>query len=183
MRFETDMIRGDVALYSDDAIYRYILSRLLTEEPGLFSTLRPPIVPALLCGFNPSTAGAVENDPTIRREIDFVKRWGANLLIKVNIFAFVSPDPFHGETVDDPVGPENDQFIRDAIEYVKRSNGLFVACWGVPKGGPNLRQAFHARASFIRTLAPWKALKLTKDGHPQHPLYLPADTMLVDFGI
>lgn len=65
------------AVFSDDRVYRYQLRRCwdVTE----------PIVAFVM--LNPSTADAIEDDPTVRRCIGFAKNWGYGALLVGNLFA------------------------------------------------------------------------------------------------
>ena len=159
------------ANFSTDRSYRYTLSRRLTTS--LFSKIEMVI---LLCGYNPSTANESENDPTIRRELAFSKALDASLLIKVNLFARVATDPNDLAEMEDPVGDVNDAWIAAAIGSVKGNDGLLIAAWGVPKGSVSTRKLFLKRSREVMKMAKWKAFRLTKDGYPEHPLYLPKDS-------
>jgi hypothetical protein len=65
----------------------------------------------------------------------------------------------------DPVGPENDAWLRRAAERCEK----IVAAWGA--GGK-----FQARANAVAQLFAGRelwCLGTTQDGHPRHPLYVP----------
>lgn len=150
------------ATFSACRRWRYRLWR--RWEPG-------PTV--LFCGLNPSIASEEADDPTIRREIDFAKRWGFGALLKVNLFGIVSTDPMGLARVEDPIGPANDAHIADAVGRAD----LVVAAWGCGPG--KLRSLVEARAERVRLLMPAaRCLGLTKDGQPRHPLYLAKSTAL-----
>lgn len=117
-----------------------------------------------MVGLNPSTADAVSNDPTIRRAMDFARRWGRGGLIMVNLFAYRSTDPKALRQVEDPVGPDNDHWIKYWCEQVD----LVVAVWGN-------EGRFLGRDVAVRALCgQLHALKINASGQPAHPLYLPS---------
>ena len=157
------MDRG--AIFDETATYRYLLSRRW-ENDGRSVTF---------VMLNPSTADAFKEDPTITRCIGFAKGFGYHALRIVNIFAFRSTDPKKLRKVEDPVGPDNDRYIREACF---RSSSVICA-WGT-------HGALHAR-----DLKAWEQIRLevpnvfclgrTKGGHPKHPLYLKATTELERF--
>ena len=64
---------------------------------------------------NPSTADAEKDDPTIRRVIGFAKSHGFGNLLVLNIFALRSTDPDGLRVAQDPVGPDNDAHIHEAL--------------------------------------------------------------------
>jgi hypothetical protein len=71
------------------------------------------------------------------------------------------------------VGPDNDTFLLD----VARRAELVVAAWGV-------HAALDGRGDAVRRLlagvgVELRVLRLTKDGHPGHPLYVPATTRAI----
>lgn len=141
-------IRGD---------YRYSLTRVW--DPAL-----PTVTFVLL---NPSTADAVDLDPTLRRCVNFAKRDGYGGMKILNLYAYRTPSPKVMLAVTDPVGPQNDHMLAEAA-------GTVVAGWGT---NANPTRVAHA----LTLLPPLKALKITTHGHPQHPLYVKADSPLVDW--
>jgi hypothetical protein len=81
--------------------------------------------PLVFCMLNPSTADASEDDPTIRRGVDFANRFGYGRLVVVNLFALCATDPRQLNMIRDPVGPDNDATILRLCE------GRTVVCeWG-----------------------------------------------------
>lgn len=124
---------------------------------------------------NPSTADAFKEDPTVSRCIRFAVTWGFGALEVVNIFALRSTDPKQLYKAEDPVGPDNDRTI---LEVARRS-GLVVAAWGA-------HGALRDRGREVAQLLERHGLALhclgaTKDGHPRHPLYLPAAAQPVPY--
>lgn len=119
---------------------------------------------AMFVGLNPSTADEQKTDPTIRRCIRFAKDWGYGSLVMMNLFAWKATDPADMKAAEDPVGPYNDDWlVRQAAEA-----NVVVAAWGTH--GAHMR-----RDQRVRQLLPHLfALRITKEGHPGHPLYLPA---------
>lgn len=117
----------------------------------------------MFIGLNPSTADEVNDDPTIKRCIAFAQAWGYEGLCMTNLFAFRATYPKDMMKADDPVGPDNDQTLRDLSEGA----GVVVAAWGVDG-------TYGGRHNAVRAMLPnLHYLRLTKDGHPGHPLYLP----------
>lgn len=140
------------AVISDCGLYRYSLWREWAAGDSV-----------AFIGLNPSTADATLDDPTIRRCIAFAKSWGFGRLVMVNLFAFRATDPKEMMRADDPVGPDNDAALLRECAQAR----VTVAAWGA--GGTHLGRDRVVR----RMLAPMHYLRLTKQGHPGHPLYLP----------
>jgi hypothetical protein len=137
--------------------YRYALTRVW--DPVL-----PMITFVLL---NPSTADALQLDPTLRRCVDFAKREGYGSMVILNLYAFRTKDPKVMMAAADPVGPENDRVLAGAT-------GTVVAGWGT--------NAEPARVARVLALLPrLHALGVTKNGHPRHPLYVRADAPLIEW--
>src|SRR5262249_55544994 len=108
-------------------------------------------------------ADHVRDDPTIRRCLDFAKRWGYGGLYMTNIFAFRATDPKVMKKAADPIGLENDFWLRKTA----KGTGLVVAAWGT-------HGAFKDRArDVIEQIPDLHCLRTTKSGMPEHPLYLP----------
>lgn len=128
---------------------------------------------------NPSTADGEQDDPTIRRCVGFARAWGFDRLDVLNLFAYRATAPSELlalNDVDQPVGVGNS----DAFEQVLfRGNpvGRIVCAWGAHGG--HLGQDETALGWIGDRKA--YALGLTKDGHPRHPLYVPAAAQLVEF--
>ncbi len=126
---------------------------------------------------NPSTAGAARDDATIRRCRGFAEREGCSSFEVVNLFALVSTDP-RGLLADpDPVGFACDQMIVAAC--TGRDDRTVVVAWGASAEHPRLRpRVLQVLELLGQHQVPCRALGITADGHPAHPLRLRGDTPL-----
>lgn len=121
---------------------------------------------------NPSTADALLNDPTIVRVIRFSERLGFARAAVVNLFALRATDPRHLRLAGDPVGPENDAHI----QRMASEADLIILGYGADPIATE-------RAAQVRALLAGHklfCLGKTKDGAPRHPLYLRADSPLIE---
>lgn len=75
---------------------------------------------------NPSIADASRDDPTLKECVRRSLSWGAGWLIVVNLFGLISSDPRLLLTDPDPVGPENDAYVIQAIDSAQ----LVICAWG-----------------------------------------------------
>jgi len=117
----------------------------------------------MFIGLNPSTADEMDDDPTVRRCVAFARAWGYGALCMTNLFAYRATDPADMKKAVSPVGWRNDYCLRDRASGA----GVVVAAWGV-------HGTHKGRDQSVRLIMPrLHYLRLTKDGHPAHPLYLP----------
>jgi hypothetical protein len=142
--------------------YRYSLVREWTRSRKL-----------VIIGLNPSTADHQIDDPTVRRCIRFAESWGFGKLVLVNLFAYRATDPTHLTSVDDPIGPRNDQSIRRAVG----SADLVLVAWG------NKGSLLNRHWEILSWLPRPYCLGTTKQGFPRHPLYLRRDVIPVPFNM
>jgi len=144
------------AVITADGLYRYELHRRL--GPGHRRVV--------FVGLNPSTATGTEDDPTIRREVDFTQRWGFDWYVKANIYAYRSTDPKKLHVVTAPIGPENERWLYDLCAQAE----LIIAAWGSFKLNDDAKSLAGEVLKCPRT----RCLRQTKPGAPPwHPLYLP----------
>jgi len=156
----TSTIEKD-AILSEDGAYRYMLTRT-------WNSIRPADVWVML---NPSIADATIDDPTIRRCIGFSKGWGAGGITVVNLFALRATNPKELLKATDPIGPENDRYLRQAFDAARIAGGRVVAGWGAH--GMAERRAQQVRAL---TSGMIECVGVTGSGAPKHPLYVKGDT-------
>lgn len=155
------------AWFSVCGTYRYALLRCI--DLGLFAPVGHDERTVNFLLLNPSTADDVADDPTIRRCIGYARRWGYGSLMVTNLFAYRATDPKAMKAAPDPVGPENDAYIRKVAE----ASDLVVVAWGS-------HGEYHRRDEEVRRIvrAAGKqehCLGITAKGQPGHPLYLLAD--------
>lgn len=145
------------AVFDSSGTYRYLLWRVWSGDA-------PRVAFVML---NPSAADAAANDPTIRRCIGLARAWGYGALEVVNLFAYRTAYPAELGNAGDPIGPENDRYIRAALVRC----AAVIAAWGVHG---SLRQRGAQVSEMLRALAGGTACCLgrTRAGHPRHPLYL-----------
>ena len=158
---------GGPARYRDE-LWRRV--DLMTERVVLFVML------------NPSTADAVRDDPTIRRCIDFAKRWGFGRLAVGNLWPYRATDPRElrrwvrgAGDLPDPRCYENDRIV---IEMAAKAQ-LVVAAWGnhgdIQASGTIMLRRLEKHGVEVRHLG------RTKSGQPRHPLYVPKATRPTPF--
>lgn len=140
------------ALISDCGIFRYHLLRTWDKS-------RPTLN---IIGLNPSTADATRNDPTIRRCIGFAIDNGFGSLYVTNLFAFRATKPIDLFNSPDPVGPENDHWLR--VISAQSQSVLFA--WG------NHGQRDSRDQHVLKFLPQGFCLGISKTGAPRHPLYI-----------
>lgn len=171
-RWTNNPVTGGSACFSDDARYRYRLTRpFYVPKMDLFAPRTSKT--CLFIMLNPSTADAFFEDPTIRRCMNFARGWRFDVLEVVNIFALRSTDPHALYEHEDPIGPDNDAHI---IEAVSRSE-LVIAAWGAHG---RLKERGKRVLELLVSRADVHALKISKKtGAPGHPLYLASDTVPV----
>lgn len=125
----------------------------------------------MVVGLNPSTADEWQDDPTIRRCINFARDWGFGCLVMANAYAYRSTDPKGLWSVDDPVGPEND----DALQSLAQMAGMVLVAWGVNCKPERQEQVLELLDR------PVHCLGTTKEGFPKHPLYIARSQKPVEF--
>ncbi len=147
------------AVISDCGKYRYVLERDKGSNPLVFLML------------NPSTADASLDDPTIRRCRRFSEDNGYTGIVVVNLYAYRATKPDDMLLASDPIGSDNDRFIREA------THGRDVCCaWGA---NANPQRANDVISLVKSCAANVYCLGKTKYGFPRHPLYVKAEQKLI----
>ena len=148
------------AHFSADRKYRYLLGRRIgaSDRSLLFIML------------NPGTADESHNDPTIRRCIGFAQRWNFGVMEVTNLFAFRTPYVVELRAAREPIGPDNDDWIRRALVAADK----VILAWG--NHGTYLERSSKVTRMVSDVVQPYQ-LGVNKTGEPTHPLYLPATTV------
>ncbi|MFP3881861.1 MAG: DUF1643 domain-containing protein [Actinomycetota bacterium] len=156
------MIRA--ATFDPERIYRYRLSRVWNDS----------LPAATWIMLNPSTAGEQKDDRTISRVIDFSRRWGYGSALVTNLFAYRTPSPAFLRRAQDPVGPLNDESVAVAV----RQASTVMAAWGNHGSLANPATGVSRSDEMLQLLDEFgieiEMLRLTAQGQPAHPLYLPS---------
>ncbi len=159
--------RGSAVL-SDCGKYRYLLTRQLTIQAEPRRTI-------LFVMLNPSTADAMQDDPTIRRCISFASQYGYTELRVVNLYAYRATDPADLKRAGYPVGDLN------LAQLLLEAGAADTICCAWGKLPRECEKWANAVKQMLRgaTRSPLMCLGKTKDGvHPRHPLYLAGNTPL-----
>lgn len=147
------------AKFSDCRKYRYSLWREWDASKGY----------VMFIGLNPSTADETLDDPTIRRCMAFARAWGYGALCMTNLFAYRSTDPYEMQEIAFPIGADNNMVLLE----LAADAAIVVAAWGV-------HGTHRGRNEEVKRIIPClHYLRLTKDNHPGHPLYLPGNLVPV----
>lgn len=155
------------ARFSADRSRRYLLGRSWALARSLLFVM-----------LNPSTAGALHDDQTIRRCVYFARRQGAGGILVINLFSYRATDPAELLEVDDPCDPANawtlNTFLHPPIDT--------VVAWGaydprLGSAGRDLIDKYQAGGVPLFHLG-----ALTASGQPRHPCRLRNDTPLIAYG-
>ena len=153
---------------SNDRVYRYSLWRKWSKSKAMI----------MFIGLNPSTADENEDDSTLTRCVNFAKAWGYGGIYMMNLFALrtkapkiLLKHPLPNGYTEAMYGNWNDYWLK-----LRASECMtIVAAWGT-KGN------YLDRDKEVMKIIPnMKCLRLTKNGFPEHPLYLSKDTKLISF--
>ena len=153
------------AAVSECGLYRYSLMRRLSPELW-HGHLKPGIVLWVLN--NPSTADGTADDATVRKCWRYTVGWGYGCMEFINTNPWRSTDPKLAQHPPEQAMAINDEWLRNATT----DSVITICAWG-DKANMELARRAHA---VMRTLGPLYAMRVTKAGNPQHPLYLPGDT-------
>ncbi len=149
--------------------YRYSLTRIWDGD----------LPPVNIIGLNPSRADESFDDPTVRRCVNFAKSWGFGTLWLTNLFAYRAVEPKDIKIIDDPVGPDNDEYIKTFAHHARLCGSYTVLAWGNHGVYKNRAEAvLHLLEAYTV-----KVISTTKKGQPAHPLYLKKDLKLKGYGV
>lgn len=155
-----DLFTDSGAFFSPDKQYRFWLFRIWDKK----------LPWVMFIGLNPSTANESEDDPTIRRVIQFAKDNGYGGVYMLNLFTVVSADPKILLTHGSPHVWSNEAFRRTMVLCQDT-----VFCWG------SFKEAQERAKEVINRFPNALCLGKNKDGSPKHPLYIKADAPLMKF--
>jgi hypothetical protein len=118
---------------------------------------------------NPSMVEETVDDPTTLRVGEFSRRWGYDRMEIVNLFALRAAGPEELCRVEDPVGPKNLSFVRQAVTSAE----LVVVGWGdgvehAPARPETLDEVIRLRRANTAMLC----FGVTDAGNPLHPASL-----------
>jgi hypothetical protein len=132
----------------------------------------PPLVFVML---NPSTADAGQDDATIRRCVSFAQAHAFAAIDVVNLYAFRATKPADLRNAGYPTGDLTDWHIEHAVS----NGGTTCVAWGTSSRTFGRAQVV---LDLIRRLGVQpQCLRITRNGHPQHPLRLPRSCKLHPF--
>lgn len=155
------------AIISECGTYRYRLERQIASTGKTYAYF----------GINPSTADAIENDPTVRRWIGFTQLMGGGRVIVGNVFAYRSKKV--ADLLLDPL-PAFSLAQQHHLGEIIADADVLVPCWGsrtkVPK---ELRHHFdNVLQLLVNSGKPVLHFGRTKSGDPAHALFLSYETQL-----
>lgn len=173
--YTIDLSVASDAAISDDTLYRYNLQRV-------WDRALPVCVWLLL---NPSKADQIEDDLTIKKCMEYARRWGCGAIVVVNLYAFRSKDPAKLFTVPNPVGPDNEAAVRAAGAIAGAPGGKVIAGWGGSGAGPHYKAVIAQTLGWLRMESGLaiECLGKTAEGYPRHPSRLAYATPLEPFEI
>lgn len=141
------------AILSSCGNYRYSLARKRDLQ-------KDDLIWVLL---NPSTADSTQDDPTIRKIIQFSKNFGYWWCLVYNLFALRSTDPKVLITHSDPIWPDNDNHI----QTIPTEKKIVFARWN-----HGILQWRSTKVIDLLKDHNTRYLEKNKSQQPKHPLYV-----------
>jgi hypothetical protein len=147
----------NLALFSEDGKYRYGLSRDWKEDG-------PVIVFVML---NPSIGDEKRLEQTTAGCMKRAINWNYAGMIVINLFAYIATKPEELKQIQDPVGPDNDSWIKTLVEVLP-SDAKIVAAWG------NHGKLYNRDREVLKLLKERDiyCLGMNMDKSPKHPLHM-----------
>lgn len=139
-------------------------------------------------GLNPSTADETVDDPTIRRCLGYMHSWGYTALVMLNLHSFRATEPADLKACgQDEIETPEWQANGDWMDWAVIHADLVLCAWGNDgawngQGGQTAGQLDDIQFD-RRTDDKLRCLRITKAGHPIHPLYQPKDRQPQDFPV
>ena len=120
----------------------------------------PPLLANLI---NPSAADEHEDDPTTRLMVRWCEQNGYGDYLATNPHAIRGSKPQAIDEAEDPVGPDNDKWIKHAVRWARDAGGTVVVGWG--------NRHASGREKTTRELlgTPLYCFGLTSQGSPHFP--------------
>jgi len=116
---------------------------------------------------NPSMADDKNDDPTIRRLINFTKKYNYGGFLVGNIFTKITPNP---KEVDKSRGMTNKNF-KEVLKLINKVDQIVYA-WGNSVEEPKILKELISNP---------KCFGKNFNGTPKHPLYLPKNSKLIAY--
>ena len=132
--------------------------------------------PLLFLMLNPSTADNKKDDPTVSACMGHSDLLGYNGIRVLNLYAYRSTNPKKLWEVQDPVGPDNDEYLQSALS---RYAGQEVVCaWGNHAEPARVLEVMQMlqQAECIPV-----CFGINQTGMPKHPLYVARGTVLIPY--
>ena len=147
------------AKFSECGKHRLMLWRIWDDE-------KPKV---MFIGLNPSTANALNDDPTIRRVKSMAKSWGFGGVYMMNLFTFISTDP---KKLNIKYGnvPESESCLIEASNKCTK----IIFAWG------NF-DVFGRDLEIKKMYTYAEALHINKNGSPKHPLYVRSNIVPIKY--
>lgn len=163
----SDLLMTRRAIFSDCGLYRYLLEHDFGGSGPVIS----------LGMVNPSRADGEKNDPTMTKVDGFAIRLGASKVKVWNQYAFIDKDIKALRAAVDPVGPENDAYIAQAVQDAD----IHIVAWGPLSKLPKSLRTRWASVADVLVKAGAKPMcwGTALDGQPLHPLMLAYATPLI----
>lgn len=169
-------MKDSTAKLSKDGKFRYSLGRRvrpINKEEGETGDTT-----CLFIMCNPSTADSLDDDPTIVRCLGFAESWGFTRMEVVNLFSIRTPnvkDVQKALKAGEPIcGPTHWQNFDKAVA----SANIVVCAWGAKTWAKEAIEEVEGRlAKVVDTVA----IRITKSGYPEHPLYLPEKLTTISY--